>query len=450
MSMLFKRIKDWAVSIASFRTGDVIAVDGPNGTAKMSKDDLLKEMAQSSLASSVAPAFDPTRTEDNKYLAKQTCIKDGVLYEFIHDHFGDWNDNDAIARPVSELYARTNDVQQISKKVQSVDTESIFESESDDITIEDDNGNEIVKINESGANFRGLKKDDKDVLTEGEYPMESETLSTLDGSVVIEDDDGNEIIRVDENGVFVLGKKIRNNVVVAADGSGDYTSIQSAIDASDNGSVIIVMPGEYEESVDIGHKEIYLIGMNKDTCIVRQGKRDYYHPPLWIGCGFVSNMTFYLYNGGEVITPDMSTYAVHLDQRWYGSRSVTFDNCKFKNDWLGSTIGCGVSKDCKIRLINCEFENNASSAAFQVHTSNAVDCIGEWNYIEMIGCYCTGSNASAGVLLANSSASSIENASGVKCRFIGNDIGFYSTITSAYQLQKGSFNNTNSNLNYGG
>lgn len=35
MSMLFKRIKDWATSITAFRTGDVIPVDGPSGTAKI-------------------------------------------------------------------------------------------------------------------------------------------------------------------------------------------------------------------------------------------------------------------------------------------------------------------------------------------------------------------------------------------------------------------------------
>lgn len=45
MSMLFKRIKDWATSITAFRTGDVIPVDGPSGNAKMSKDNLLKELA---------------------------------------------------------------------------------------------------------------------------------------------------------------------------------------------------------------------------------------------------------------------------------------------------------------------------------------------------------------------------------------------------------------------
>lgn len=50
MSMLFKRIKDWETSITAFRTGDVIPVDGPNGTAKMSKDDLLRETAEQPLA----------------------------------------------------------------------------------------------------------------------------------------------------------------------------------------------------------------------------------------------------------------------------------------------------------------------------------------------------------------------------------------------------------------
>lgn len=50
-NLLLKRIKDWAVSITAFRTGDVIPVDGPQGTAKMSKDDLLKEAAENALGS---------------------------------------------------------------------------------------------------------------------------------------------------------------------------------------------------------------------------------------------------------------------------------------------------------------------------------------------------------------------------------------------------------------
>ena len=38
-----KRFNDWANIISHFRSGDVIPVDGPSGTAKMSKDNLLKE-----------------------------------------------------------------------------------------------------------------------------------------------------------------------------------------------------------------------------------------------------------------------------------------------------------------------------------------------------------------------------------------------------------------------
>lgn len=58
MSMLFKRIKDWSTSITSFRTGDVIPVDGPDGTAKISKENFLKEAAEGAAASGlvVTPA----------------------------------------------------------------------------------------------------------------------------------------------------------------------------------------------------------------------------------------------------------------------------------------------------------------------------------------------------------------------------------------------------------
>ena len=47
--MAEKRIKDLSTEITSFRTGDFIAVDGPSGTAKMAKDDLLLETAENVL-----------------------------------------------------------------------------------------------------------------------------------------------------------------------------------------------------------------------------------------------------------------------------------------------------------------------------------------------------------------------------------------------------------------
>ena len=57
MSMLFKRIKDWATSITSFRKGDVIPVDGPDGTAKMAAGLLATHEELEDFSDIVEPIF---------------------------------------------------------------------------------------------------------------------------------------------------------------------------------------------------------------------------------------------------------------------------------------------------------------------------------------------------------------------------------------------------------
>ena len=60
---LYKRIKDWFVTITAFRSGDVIPVDGPSGTAKMSESSLkqvIKDFVFSSFANWVESL--PVRT----------------------------------------------------------------------------------------------------------------------------------------------------------------------------------------------------------------------------------------------------------------------------------------------------------------------------------------------------------------------------------------------------
>jgi len=45
---------------------------------------------------------------------------------------------------------------------------------------------------------------------------------------------------------------------VKLDGSGDFSSIQSAVDASQNGDIITVYPGDYRENINIGSKSLSL------------------------------------------------------------------------------------------------------------------------------------------------------------------------------------------------
>ena len=99
MSMLFKRIKDWATSITAFRTGDMIPVDGPSGTAKMSKDDLLKETAENALDKSFN-AFDSTEN----YTAGQVFIYEDAIKLFTRNHSaGSYSASDNIPITIDNL-----------------------------------------------------------------------------------------------------------------------------------------------------------------------------------------------------------------------------------------------------------------------------------------------------------------------------------------------------------
>jgi hypothetical protein len=54
-------------------------------------------------------------------------------------------------------------------------------------------------------------------------------------------------------------------VTVATDGSGDFTSIQTAIDAVPNESTIQVAPGVYNELIDLGAKSLVIEGIGRDA-----------------------------------------------------------------------------------------------------------------------------------------------------------------------------------------
>jgi hypothetical protein len=99
--MANKRISQLTNTITSFRTGDVIPVDGPSGTAKMGKDDLLKETAENALSGNVAEEFSVTKN----YSEGQLVVYGGKNYRFILEHTaGTWDDSEVQEIPV-DLYA---------------------------------------------------------------------------------------------------------------------------------------------------------------------------------------------------------------------------------------------------------------------------------------------------------------------------------------------------------
>ncbi|MCE7978264.1 MAG: hypothetical protein DYH03_14235 [Nitrospira sp. NTP1] len=61
----------------------------------------------------------------------------------------------------------------------------------------------------------------------------------------------------------------RQPLVVALDGSGQYRSIQEAVDAAKKGDTILIRPGAYPEDVTIHSKEnVRLIGAGMDQVTI--------------------------------------------------------------------------------------------------------------------------------------------------------------------------------------
>ena len=83
------KIKSLPTTITAFRTGDVIPVDGPSGTAKMPKDDLLQVTAENAIGGNLAPAFDQNKSDTGdgySYHVNDLVTKDGKWYVFKVNH----------------------------------------------------------------------------------------------------------------------------------------------------------------------------------------------------------------------------------------------------------------------------------------------------------------------------------------------------------------------------
>jgi hypothetical protein len=149
------------------------------------------------------------------------------------------------------------------------------------------------------------------------------------------------------------------NVFTVAKSGGNYTTIQAAVDAAlDSTSdkvTIRVMPGTYNESVNIGGaRHISLVGLNKNTCIIRDDSGQYNNAPLEIeGEAYIANLTFISTHDNDQVTAvdSLRGYAVHSD--YDGVGTTEFNNCVFISN-QNAAIGIGLHQDQTLKLVNCE------------------------------------------------------------------------------------------------
>jgi hypothetical protein len=75
--------------------------------------------------------------------------------------------------------------------------------------------------------------------------------------------------------LLIIGSLNGITIIVDINGTGDYTSIQSGINAGNDGDIVLVYPGRYYENIDYLGKTITVASLEMTT-----GNRDYIHSTI--------------------------------------------------------------------------------------------------------------------------------------------------------------------------
>lgn len=183
--------------------------------------------------------------------------------------------------------------------------------------------------------------------------------------------------------------------IVTQNGEGHFTTISEAATAAAEGDTILVFPGIYEEAVIIPEKELTIIGLDKETCILQNCFQSYMTPPLEIAAGTVKDMTIYSYrpetevvigkdSNGALVNEDVavndvaliyegvipassfSNYAVHVESDYSYGRTLTFENCILKSD-CNYVVGAGLRGDFTMQFIDCELLGRGTAGNIYMH-----------------------------------------------------------------------------------
>ena len=211
------------------------------------------------------------------------------------------------------------------------------------------------------------------------------------------------------------GMTVQNNTLekrqykIAQDGTGDFRTIQEGVDNASDGDTLVVYPGIYTEAVQVMGKEVHIIGLSKDLCIIQYDAASYRKSPLTVGAGRIANLTIYGMDSGvgqPVLTQEeiaainaeivgdswerqknYKGYAVHVDQNFLYGRRVTFENCRVISE-NNHCAGIGTRGDSTVSFENCEFISLGGGSCIFLHDPTSVDVSGKAALV-MKGCQMT-------------------------------------------------------------
>lgn len=143
-------------------------------------------------------------------------------------------------------------------------------------------------------------------------------------------------------------------LVVASDGSGDYTTISAAVSAASDGDTIYIKDGTYTETVVI-NKYLHLVGQSKQGTILQQDIGDYDNCPLLITQGSVCNMTIKSLAPADTSGLTDYAYTIHLDKNFASLakyQKCEIYNCEIYSE-VNDAIGAGTNYASEYDIHDC-------------------------------------------------------------------------------------------------
>ena len=175
----------------------------------------------------------------------------------------------------------------------------------------------------------------------------------------------------------VIHLETRRNIYVSHNKNADYTTITEAINdcklAPKNRQYnIIIDDGLYFESLNLYDvNNINLIGVNKNTCIIKNANANYYKAPLATnGAGYFANLSF-IATSEQDEEAELTSYAMHYEGDSSGG-TCEFHNCYFYSH-NNSAVGIGMRKNETLIFNQCEIVKADTkpypAGAFYCHSS---------------------------------------------------------------------------------
>lgn len=360
--MLFKRIKDWKTSITSFRTGDCIPVDGPSGTAKMDKDDFLALIGNSG----------EIYQRLKEAMLRVDEIGGGIKPRIFGTNWFDQS-NMLAGKWVSSENGTINDNPDYScSQLTPIEENATYHAKNST------NGDQIafydINLDFVGGVLLSLQSDTEFHTPAGarfaRYCTETTNLTPF---YIVKD---SAIMWKDP--YHFRGWYEGTEIIVAKDGSGDFTTLTEAASYAVDGDVIHVKAGVYDnEAVQLFGKTVTVYGDGCLNTIVKNGWNTYSKAPIEMTTGVLRDIQFYAYDGGSPSQdPSGATaYALHVDKDTSYGKTFLVERCIFISEKGNNAVGVGIYGGCDFIFRDCQFIGGVSTP-FYVHDSTNTQYVG--------------------------------------------------------------------------